>query len=82
MNPLKAYLKGRGITVTLPSDIRYQPPQNGRIGAMVLAARDNNGKIIATQSVFIDGNKKAAIKVPKRTNGVMKGAAVRLSAHL
>jgi putative DNA primase/helicase len=65
----------------LPPDIRFQPPQPGSYGAMVAAARDNDGNLLAVQRVFIHDGKKAPIQTPKRTNGVMDGAAVRLTAR-
>lgn len=76
--PAAAYLAARGITVALPDDIRFLPPRNGGYGALVAVARNNAGNICAVQRIFIDGDKKAAVEVVKRTNGVMDGAAVRL----
>jgi hypothetical protein len=78
--PVKSYLKARAIIETLPPDIRYLPPQNGTYGAMVAVARDNAGTVQAIQRVFINENRKAPVKIQKRTNGVMDGAAVRLPA--
>jgi hypothetical protein len=80
MNPVSKYLEGRGITVSLPPDIRYERPQNGNYGAMVLAATDNSGITKAIQRVLIHEGRKAPIKPDKLTNGVMENAAVRLPA--
>ena len=79
-SPVEAYLAKRGITVPPPPDIRYLPPRFGSYGAMVAAARDNDGNLTAVQRVFIHNGKKAPIEPAKRTNGVMDGAAVRLPA--
>ena len=81
MNALTAYLTGRGITVTVPPDIRYLPPNRNEYGAMVAAARDNNGNISAVQRIFIQDGKKAPVDPVKRTNGVMDGACVRLPSQ-
>ena len=78
MNALASYLTARGITVPMPSDIRYLPPKGNEYGAMVSAARDNNGNVVAVQQVYIHEGKKAQIETPKKTNGVLDGAAVRL----
>jgi putative DNA primase/helicase len=76
--PVEAYLAARGVTVTLPPDIRFLPPQKGSYGALIAAARDTVGTIRAVQRVFIHNGKKPPITPDKRTNGVMDGAAVRL----
>jgi hypothetical protein len=81
MNSLSSYLTGRGITVTMPPDIRYLPPKENKYGAMVAAARDNDGNISAVQRIFIQDGKKAPVDPVKRTNGVMDGAAVRLPGN-
>ncbi len=78
--PVETYLNARGITASIPPDIRYQPPRSGSYGAMVVAARDNDGNLLAVQRVFIHDGKKAPVETSKRTNGVMDGAAVRLPA--
>ena len=80
MNPLSSYLIGRGITAPIPPDIRYLPPKCNEYGAMVVAARNNDGLVAAVQRIFIHGGKKAPVDPVKRTNGVMDGAAVRLPA--
>jgi hypothetical protein len=48
---------------------------------MVVAARDKDGNIRAVQRVFIHDGKKAPVDTPKRTNGLLAGAAVRLPAR-
>ena len=80
MNPLSSYLIGRGITAPIPPDIRYLPPKGNEYGAMVVAARNNDGLVAGVQRIFIHEGKKAPVDPVKRTNGVMDGAAVRLPA--
>jgi putative DNA primase/helicase len=76
------YLTLRGITCNPPEDIRYTPPpSNGGYEAMVVVARDSVGSVQAVQRVFLEDDRKAPIKIDKRTNGPLKGAAVRLPAR-
>ncbi len=77
-SPVELYLRARGITVNFPPDIRYLP--GGQYDAMVAVARDSVGIVKAVQRVFILEGKKAPIDTPKRTNGDMNGACVRLPA--
>lgn len=74
-----------------PDDIRFHPgiysKLNGKIyPAMLVIARDNQGKIQAVQATYLDPNTatkvdKSTIKIQKQTFGVMKGAAVTIKGQ-
>ena len=62
----------------MPADIRYLPAKGRSHGALVAIARNRDGDIQAVQCVFLNDGQKAQIDVPKRSTGVLDGAAVRL----
>jgi len=64
--PAEIYLRARGITVRLPSDIRFLPAENGKFDALVVVARNVAGDICAVQRVFIHDGKKAPVVTVNR----------------
>jgi len=91
----RAYLAGRGITLPLPENVvrgRIIPvadlPKMGidpalcdhrPLDAVVLAATDHAGALRAVQQILLQDGQKARVPNPKRTNGVLGGAAVQLA---
>jgi hypothetical protein len=87
------YLAGRGIVAKLPASIRTRSLDANamrKIGvdpaavpapldAAVFVATAADGTVRAVQQVLVKNGKKAPVDVPKRTNGKMNGAAVRLA---
>lgn len=89
-----AYLRNRGITCDVPSDVlRFRKltradlekmglapneiPQTPVV-ALVFAARNIAGEVQAVQQVLTSEGKKLAISNPKKSNGILRGAAVQL----
>lgn len=70
------YLRSRGITVPLPSALRYAADMS----ALVAAVQRPDGEVIAVQRTFLDGARKADIPVPRLTIGRLGSGAVRLAA--
>jgi putative DNA primase/helicase len=75
----------RGITIDLPPSLRagnlpylerYQLP------AMIAAVQAPDRRIIAVQTTFIDprGDRKAQVRLPRKTTGALGRGAVRLAA--
>lgn len=50
-----------------------------RLVAAVFGATDRTGTVRAVQQIILKDGRKAPLKAPKRTNGLMPGAAVRLA---
>lgn len=79
------YLLGRGL-VMRPKFVRYCPncyesDSKSKMPAMVAMFQGPDGKPITIHRTYLDGNKKAEIKKPKKimpTCGPMNGGAVRL----
>jgi putative DNA primase/helicase len=83
-----AYLPGRGITIQVPTTIRYlsnalHKPTGSRRPCMVAAfARYPETRVCAIHRTFLttDGSRKAPILQEKMTLGPVKGAAIRLAS--
>lgn len=87
---VEKYLKvHRGIDMQkIPDDIRYHPGVYSKLNgntypAMLVIARDENGKIKAVQATYLDPNtankiEPSSVEVQKQTFGVMKGASVSI----
>jgi putative DNA primase/helicase len=82
------YLKGRGITVGLPSSLHYHPalthPTGVCVPAMLAAVEDCNGRFLGVHRTWLlpDGSGKAAINPQKAALGPIAGGAVRLAPNL
>lgn len=85
--PVQAYLRGRGITCSIPSDIRYhlllRHSRSGKeFPAMVAAIRHSlSNEIIGIHRTWIlpDGSGKAPVKPNKMMLGGSKGGSVQLA---
>ncbi|MFN3699974.1 MAG: toprim domain-containing protein [Alphaproteobacteria bacterium] len=85
--PVQAYLKGRGITCTIPPDIHYHPAlwhsASGKAyPAMIAAIRDSlSNEITGVHRTWIlpDGSGKAPVKPDKMMLGDSKGGSVQLA---
>jgi hypothetical protein len=78
--PAAPYLSRRGIAVDgLPKGV---VGWHGKSGAVLFVARDGNGEIAAVQRVLLNPDGTAKLKADnkkdKRTNGLLKGAAMIL----
>lgn len=79
------YLKSRGISLNIPSDIRFHVglkhvPSGLIFPAMIAAVRDANGNLKAVHRTYLDqSGLKAAIDLPKMTLGPVGGFAIQLS---
>jgi hypothetical protein len=80
---VERYLRARGIAIELPPSLRcggghyldrYQPP------AMVAAVQAPDRRTIAMQTTLIDprGDRKAQVRLPRKTTGALGAGAVRL----
>lgn len=88
--PAEVYARARGITVALPTSIRFAmtpswyDDDTGECGpdlpAMIGAVVDGANELIGIQRVFLaeGGRRKAAMNKPKRSLGRIKGGALRL----
>ncbi len=81
---IETYLKGRGITLTTPSSIRFGIIFHfDRVEMPVMIAavqRPGDGKIIAVQRTLLTWTgKKAAVSTPRKTLGALGHGAVRLA---
>lgn len=86
-SPVETYLRGRGITVTLPNSLRYLPNArhgpSGRWFPCLLAAVTvwPGHEVVAVHRTFLshDGQGKADVTPAKMSLGPVRGGAVRLS---
>jgi len=85
-SPIITYLRGRGITLSAPSTLRYHPalkhPDGGYWPAMVaLVQHGVNDRPIGIHRTFLarDGSDKAAVSPDKMMLGKVSGGAVRLA---
>jgi len=85
-SPVAIYLRGRGITLPIPSTLRYHPalkhPDGGYWPAMVaLVQHGVNDQPIGIHRTFLarDGSGKAAVSPDKMMLGKVSGGAVRLA---
>jgi hypothetical protein len=84
--PVETYLGSRGLTIPIPSSIRFHPglkhPSSGIWPAMVaLVTRGTDGTPIGIHRTFLarDGNGKAPVEPAKMMLGPCRGGAVRLA---
>jgi phage/plasmid primase-like uncharacterized protein len=83
-SPVVRYLAGRGITIPLPSCLRWAPscrhPSAGYLPAMVARIDSADGELIGIHRTFLrpDGSGKADIEPAKAMLGRAAGAAVHL----
>ena len=80
----EAYLRGRGISCSLPDTLRFHPecwhgPTAKRYPAMVALVTGGNGAAIHRTYLVPDGRGKAAVTPPKAMLGATSGGAVRLA---
>jgi hypothetical protein len=77
--PAEAYLRKRGIVAAPPACIGYRANAFDGYGALVVQATDASGTLRAVQQIYVTADGiKAPLDVQKRTNGPLKGAAVKL----
>jgi hypothetical protein len=83
--PVETYLRSRGLTIPIPSSIRFHPglkhPSSGVWPAMVaLVTHGADGRPIGIHRTFLarDGNGKAPIEPAKMMLGPCRGGAVQL----
>ena len=82
---VKAYLKSRGIEWDqLPAEdqagLRYLANQRGAEGALLVAMRDEDGNILATQRTFIMDGRKTSIQPARKTMRGTRDWSSRASA--
>ncbi len=77
--PAQAYLQCRGIVIQPPACIRYHPS----INALVALVQAPDGSFSGVQRIYVAtdsrGTWKRPIDKPKKSKGVIKGGAVRLT---
>lgn len=79
------YLASRGITLEIPSDIRFHPglmhkPTNQTLPAMASAIRNVKGEIQAIHRTYLDlDGQKAKVITPKMSLGPLQGCAIQLA---
>ena len=84
---VETYLGCRGITMEMPSSIRFHPGlKHGDTGllmaCMVAAVQGSDSQITALHRTFLraDGEGKAQVSSPRKMLGSVRGGAVRLAA--
>jgi phage/plasmid primase-like uncharacterized protein len=85
----EAYLRSRGITIAVPSVLRFGACPHRRGGdhpALVAPVVDADGALIGTHATFLraDGAGKAGFADPdhqRETRGVIRGGKIRLAPH-
>jgi phage/plasmid primase-like uncharacterized protein len=83
----ETYLRGRGITASLPATLRFHPecwhgPTARRLPAMVAAVQGAGSPAVHRTWLSADGLGKADIDPPKAMLGAVTGGAVRLADGL
>lgn len=85
----EVYLRSRGITMSLPTSLRFHPrlkhPSGQHLPAMVALVTDgNSGTPVAIHRTYLssNGNAKADATPNKMMLGTTRGGAVRLSEQL
>jgi len=78
----ETYLRGRGITCTVPETLRFHPdcwhPTSGRLPAMVALVQGGSSFAMHRTYLRTDGSGKAAVEPAKAMLGSARGGAVRL----
>jgi hypothetical protein len=82
---VERYLNARDITVNVPPSLRYSAAgylDRYSLPAMVAAVQAPDRQIIAVQVTLIDprGDRKAQVRLPRKTTGALGAGAVRLAA--
>ena len=83
---VEQYLRGRGITLSMPAALRFAPelthrPTGKRLPAMIAAVVDMTGRLQGVHRTFLepDGSRRLQRHDAKMSLGVLSGGAVRLS---
>jgi hypothetical protein len=83
---VETYLRGRGITISLPSSLRFHPSlwnieNQTRLPGMIAERCDVTGRVTTVHRTFLqyDGSRKAAVSKPRLDLGNTHGTAIRLS---
>ncbi len=83
--PVETYLRHRGITIPVPSSLRYNPavrytPSGLHLPCMVAAVQGPDRRIVAIHRTYIrlDGRGKAGVVTPKKALGPLGPGAVSL----
>lgn len=81
--PAETYLRSRGITIPIPSCIRFASLHYKGLGetpCLVAAIQDKAGEITGVQRTFLlpDGAGKAKVARPKLSLGKVSGSAIQL----
>lgn len=81
--PAETYLRSRGITIPIPSSIRFASLHYKGLGhgpCLVAALQDKAGEITGVQRTFLlpDGTGKAKVAKPKLSLGKVSGSAIQL----
>jgi putative DNA primase/helicase len=82
---IKSYLLARGITNEAPPSLRFDTiPYLDRyaLPAMIAAVQAPDRRVIAVQTTLIDprGDRKAQVRLPRKTTGALGWGATRLAA--
>jgi hypothetical protein len=80
---VERYLRARGITIELPPSLRCGGGcylDRFELPAMVAAVQAPDRRTIAVQTTLIDprGDRKAQVRLPRKTTGALRAGAVRL----
>jgi len=83
--PVETFLHARGLTISGPPSLRFTMASylgRYKLPAMVAAVQAPDRRIIAVQITLIDprGDRKAQVRVPRKTVGALGWGAVRLAA--
>lgn len=70
------WMKGRLLDDKAKEKMRLD--LEGDVYSLVFGATDNDGELSAVQQVLIMNGRKAPVNDPKRTNGLLRGACVKL----
>lgn len=82
----EVYLRNRGISISLPSSLRFHPslkhnPTGLLLPTMIGAVQDKDGEIVGVHRTYLteDGGSKASVSPNKMMLGQCTGGAVRLA---
>ena len=84
--PAETYLRSRGITIPIPSCIRFATlhcKDLGKTPCLVAALRDKSGELTGVQRTFLlpDGTGKAKVAKSKLSLGKVSGSAIQLEPN-
>ncbi len=83
--PAEAYLRGRGLYLRLPEELRFARLRYGARGdlhpVLVAVLANAEDKLVGIQRTYLktDGSGKADVPTPKLSLGRIRGAAIRLA---